>query len=316
MNSELMKKVSDLKILVVGDIMLDKYVVGDVERISPEAPVPIVDVREEYCTLGGCGNVAKNVANVGAQTYCVAGCGRDAEKDTLISIMRKNNIVPLMCTDRRPTTIKERIISGDRKIQLLRIDREVTYKFQPEKIMSEIKHLFQVLKVLPDIILISDYNKGVITKPVMEDIESYIDLKSGIKDIKLIIDPKPENRYAYGKAFAITPNDKEYLQMSLEAWNIENVIVTHGKNGVFIPKSSRFGGGITIDGNEVEVYNVTGAGDSFVSIFSICIGLGLNVIEASKISNICAAHVVTKPGTSSVPQIIFESAFNQIVKGD
>lgn len=301
--SELVNNVEKVKVLVVGDVMLDKYVIGEVNRISPESPVPVVEVLEEFCTLGGCGNVARNLAVLGVETYCIAVSGMDDGRNELYSLFNKYNINGRMAMQKhRPTTIKERIISEHRQVQMLRVDREKRDDVNASKILMEINFLIKTQQIKPDIILVSDYNKGVITRDLMSKLEKI--------NAKLIIDPKPEHQYKYKKCFAITPNEKEYNQMDIwENIGLKNVIVTRGKNGVSIKRV-----GVQIPGNEVEVYNATGAGDSFVSVFSICVGLGLNVMTASKVANICAAYVVTKPGTSTVPKDIFKHAVELSIK--
>jgi bifunctional ADP-heptose synthase (sugar kinase/adenylyltransferase) len=174
--------------------------------------------------------------------------------------------------------------------------------------ITEINHVIRTQMFVPDIILISDYNKGVITRDLMSYIENLCE-KMGIK---LIIDPKPSNETAYHNAFAITPNDRECKEMKfLDSPLFKNVIVTHGADGVFILKAEKFNP-IGIPAETVEVYNVTGAGDSFVSIFSVCIGLGIDVLQATRIANKCAAYVVTKPGTTAVPPAIFMKAVTSI----
>jgi rfaE bifunctional protein kinase chain/domain len=309
-NHELINKVSKLKILVVGDIMLDKYVIGNVNRISPEAPVPIVDVQQEYCTLGGCGNVAKNLSKVGVQTICVAACGVGPEQDKLINLMRAKNINAHMinCRD-RVTTIKERIISGDSNTQLLRIDRESTGSVKAARVIGEIIYIIGTKMFIPDIILVSDYNKGVITETLM----LYLEELSYKKGIKLIIDPKPENKYVYNQAYAITPNSKEFKSMDIwDNASFKNVIVTMGSDGVLIHKAENFNT-MQISAEAVEVFNVTGAGDSFVAIFSICVGLGIDVVQSCRIANKCAAYVVTKPGTAVVPPSVFMKMLTSIL---
>jgi len=305
-----MKDLSKLKFLVIGDIMLDKYVIGDVERISPEAPVPVVDVKKEYCTLGGCGNVAKNLTAVGVQTVCIAACGTGIEKDKLQQIMREKHITSNMVSSRnRVTTVKERIISGDRSTQLLRIDRENTEKVEADRLVTEIHHVIRTNMFVPDVILVSDYNKGVITGELMVFLEELTDKM----DIKLIIDPKPSNQDTYSRAYAITPNQKEYKEMTIwENAAFKNIIVTRGSEGVFVARADKFGP-VELPAETVEVYNVTGAGDSFVAIFSTCVGLGIDVIQATRIANKCAAHVVTKPGTTAVPYQIFKQVVRSIL---
>jgi rfaE bifunctional protein kinase chain/domain len=301
---ELPDKLSELSILTVGDIMLDKYVIGDVKRISPEAPVPVVEVIKEFHTLGGCGNVAKNISTLGTKSYCVSSCGSDLEGDIIHNLLERQKIRGRMAT-RNPTTVKERIIANHRQIQMLRIDRENTEDILASKIITEINFLLKVDNLKPDIIIVSDYNKGVITRELMTFLENL--------PAKLIIDPKPQHQYRYKKCYAITPNENEYRNMSIwENEGFKNLIITCGKDGVFIPRSDV--GTFEIPGNEVEVYNVTGAGDSFVSIFSICIGIGLDVLQSSKVANTCAAYVVTKPGTSCVPYDVFQYAVELVLK--
>lgn len=308
-----MNNLGKIKVLVVGDIMLDKYVIGEVNRISPEAPVAVVDVKKEYCTLGGCGNVAKNLASLGIQTYCVAACGAGTEKDKLINIMISKNIEPHMvnCRD-RVTTIKERIISGDRSTQLLRIDRETISHIPSEKIITEIKHVIETNLFIPNIILVSDYCKGVITFELMQ----YIIKTADRINAKIIIDPKPQNLLIYKKAFAITPNKQEYDKMKVDLKKIDGfdyIVVTAGADGVYVmAKKSDKKNSIYLPAEPVEVFNVTGAGDSFVAVFSACVGFGMDVVQASRVANKCAAYVVTKPGTSAVPFAIFKNSILSI----
>ena len=289
--------------------MLDKYVIGDVNRISPEAPVPVVDVKKEYCTLGGCGNVAKNLSTLKTQTVCIAACGTGQEREKLMSIMANKHIKANLVNCRnRVTTIKERIISGDRSTQLLRIDRETTEPVEAARIMTEVNHVIRTQMFIPDVILVSDYNKGVITGNLMVFLEEL----AHKMDIKLIIDPKPSNQHVYSQAYAITPNYKEYKTMSIwENAYFKNIIVTRGSDGVFVARADKFGP-VEIDAEAVEVFNVTGAGDSFVAIFSVCAAMGIDVIQASRIANKCAAYVVTKPGTASVPWVVFKEAVQSI----
>jgi len=305
-----MNELNKLKILVVGDIMLDKYVIGNIERISPEAPVPVVDVTKEYYTLGGCGNVARNLSKLGVETYCVGAAGLDGNKDILMQTLRLSNIhAHITQIKKRPTTVKERIIAKDRSTQLLRIDREDRSQISHEKIISEIRHIMISNCVTPDIILVSDYNKGVVTRELMKELEQ-ISYKS---DIKLIIDPKPANYNIYEKAWAITPNEKEFGSMTLRQYDFfDNVIVTLGAKGVKIVKSYNCDKTCRIAGEPVDVFNVTGAGDSFVAVFSTCAALGMDVINSSRIANKCAAYAVTKPGTSSVPLEIFNKAVKSL----
>jgi bifunctional ADP-heptose synthase (sugar kinase/adenylyltransferase) len=151
----------------------------------------------------------------------------------------------------------------------------------------------------PDIIIVSDYNKGVVTRDLLYYLEEL--------PIKLIIDPKPENQYRYKKCFLITPNEKEYMKMSLwENPGLKNIIVTRGKDGITIIRSEGNYGPIDIPGNEAQVYNVTGCGDVVVSVMAVCISMGMSIEDSATTSNFCAAHTATLPGTSLLSKEKFE----------
>lgn len=294
-----MKQLKDVKILVVGDIMLDKYIVGDVNRISPEAPVPVVNVTNEYYTLGGCGNVAKNVASIGAQTACVGICGSDNGYNLIHNYLSDFEIKVGLAVDGRPTTIKERIISSNRHTQMLRIDRERTDDVSASKIISEINFITHLKNFSPDIIIVSDYNKGVITRDLMEFLEAM--------SIKIIIDPKPEHQHLYNKCYAITPNEQEYRMMNIwENTEFKNIIVTRGKDGISILRSEDERGVIEIPGYEAYVFNVTGCGDVVVSVLAVCVAMGMPIKRSAQIANRCAAYTATLPGTSLITKDQFE----------
>jgi len=239
------------------------------------------------------------VANIGAQTACVGVCGADKGYNILHDLLEQANIKSGLASDARPTTIKERIISSNRQIQMLRIDREKTDDVVASKIISEIKFLINTMKFNPDIIIVSDYNKGVVTRDLLYYLEEL--------PIKLIIDPKPENQHMYQNCFMITPNEEEYREMVV--WpnrELKNIIVTRGKNGISIIRSEENNGTIDIPGNEAQVYNVTGCGDVVVSVMAVCISMGMSIEDSATASNFCAAHTATLPGTSLLSKEKFE----------
>jgi rfaE bifunctional protein kinase chain/domain len=289
------KKIEDVKILVVGDIMLDKYVLGDVERISPEAPVPIVKVVEEYETLGGCGNVVRNISGLGAQEYCAASIARDNAGDTIIEHLNQVGAKSLLILESKITTVKERIIADQRKVQMIRIDKEDTETINHEWIIDVIEKN----KEDYDMIVVSDYAKGMISHGLI----TYFNRM----ETPLIIDPKPQNKSMYGNhPFMITPNEKESKEMggakSLIANGFKYVLETRGKNGMVLFEGADQ---YAIQAEEVEVYNVSGAGDTVVAVMAVCISMGLNPLEAAEVANKCAGYVVTQIGTSTVPKNIF-----------
>ena len=292
-----------INILVIGDIMIDNYVIGIVDRISPEAPVPIVKKSKGFYNLGGCGNVINNLAELDCQIYCKTIIGRDFFGDKVIRLLSnlsnfKTDFIDISFS--HTTTVKERIIAEHRYSQLLRIDTEITSN--PIKFTDDEIKLIKSIGF--DIIIISDYNKGVITNQIMEQVQSL--------NIPYIIDPKPEHIHLYKDAFVITPNEIEFKQL----WksdkyldlNSKFIIRTMGNKGIDVLNSD---GELieNIPSRPVEVFNVSGAGDTVISILSYCIAQGNDIITSCKIANECAHYVVTKPGTSVVPKELFETIY-------
>jgi rfaE bifunctional protein kinase chain/domain len=293
----------DKKILVVGDIMLDHYVVGEVERISPEAPVPIVHVDDEYSTLGGCGNTVRNISELGANVFCLSSVGQDEYGREVINQLTKVGAVPIIVFESKETIVKERIIASERKIQMIRIDRETIRNVRAEVAIDTLRQY----DIKYDIIVISDYAKGMITQELMDYL---YDLGT-----RVIVDPKPKNFELYKKAFMITPNEKEWAQIIEKTFPkspppIEYILLTKGSRGMVLMDGINGADYITIQADPVEVYNVSGAGDTVVSIMAVCLSMGWNPIDAAYVANKCAAYVVTQSGTSVVPK----SKFIQIVQ--
>jgi len=294
-----MKKTENVKILVVGDIMLDKYVVGNVSRISPEAPVPVVNVIDEYHNLGGCGNVVRNIRSVGANVDCMASIALDYNGDRVINELGKLGVGNVLIYGSKKTTVKERIISDHRQVQMLRLDRETTEKIDSEKAINMFQH---ICKDKYDIIIVSDYAKGMITKKLMDFLHT-------IEDVKIIVDPKPSNGILYDNVFMVTPNEQEWNSMifssAYQLKNVQYILRTLGRKGMELIENQLNESWI-IESEPVEIYNVSGAGDTVVAIMGVCISMGWNVLDAAYIANKCAAYVVTQPGTSMVPHKIFE----------
>ena len=290
----------DVHILVVGDIMLDKYVVGEVNRISPEAPVPVVNVTDKYSTLGGCGNVVRNIRELGAQVDCVASIGVD---DAGVEIRRKfqdMNIGDGLFFEGM-TTVKERIVSEYRHIQMLRVDTEYTSGIPSGR---TIRSLFNFENNIYDMIIISDYAKGMINETVLDYIKKQF-------HAPIIIDPKPSNASIYNDVYLITPNEKEWNQMinsNAELDLIDNVLITKGKDGSQLIENYRQSSHMTwtIPAEPVEIFNVSGAGDTVVAIMTVCLSTGWNMLDSAYIANKCAGYVVSKPDTTAVPKHIFD----------
>ena len=177
-----MKDIKRIKILVIGDIMLDKYVVGEVNRISPEAPVPVVKVTDEYCTLGGCGNVVRNIRSVGAKVDCSASISNDYEGERIIEMLDQIGAGNLLIHQSEVTTVKERIIADQRMIQMIRVDKEKVERIEPVPLIERLR----ASKVAYDIVIVSDYAKGVVTWELMDYLRQW-------HDTPVIVDPKPQN---------------------------------------------------------------------------------------------------------------------------
>ena len=293
--------IENAKILVVGDIMLDHYIVGEVKRISPEAPVPILNVTKEYSTLGGCGNVVRNIVGMGAEAICLSIIGPDETGMRIMQHLEIDGITDSFINMSRNmiTTKKTRIVSGSQETQMLRVDEE---NFITHDLSNNINKLPSNI----DVIVVSDYNKGVVTKELIEA------LKTLQKPI--IVDPKPRSgsENIYDGVFLITPNQKEFDEMKMPS-NVEYVLKTMGKDGMEL---NGYDSKIHIPTTPSTVYNVSGAGDTVVAALSVCMACDIDLLSATKIANECAGYVVTKKGTSTVPSEVFIKIVESYKKGD
>lgn len=292
-----MKQLESLKILVVGDIMLDRYVMGEVERISPEAPVPIVKVSEEYFTLGGCGNVVRNLRELGPQVECLASIGWDRSGEIIEEELDNLKVKKLIVNESKVTTVKERVIADERKIQMIRVDRECTRPINVDVLINKLEETPSEY----DMIVVSDYAKGVISHKLMAYLHHM--------KYPIIVDPKPQNQSMYGRVFMITPNHKEWISMEIEdQCSAEYTLITEGQKGMTLYDNvSAVRGKEKIESEAVEVYNVSGAGDTVVAVMATCLSMGYTPFESATVANKCAAYVVTQVGTTVVPKDVFLS---------
>tara|TARA_Y100000768_G_scaffold385065_1_gene370353 strand:+ start:92 stop:1018 length:927 start_codon:yes stop_codon:yes gene_type:complete len=300
------------KILVLGDVMLDRYWTGKVSRISPEAPVPVVDIAETFDKPGGAANVAKNLADFGMDVILVGLIGDDETSDSLKSIIADTNIsfYPIIDTSIR-TTLKLRVI--DQNQQLLRIDHE------DANISKKIKSSYNDIKNLLDScdgVVISDYDKGVV-KPIIHDVIR----DANHLDLMTFIDPKGNDFSVYTSSTLVKPNLSEFELIMGKSNNptefedngmklrerlkIKHLLVTRGKDGMTLFSEE----GVQIFKSvKKDVFDVTGAGDTVISILSSCIIAGKSVTESVRLSNIAASLSVLKLGSTSVSQNELESA--------
>ncbi len=286
-------KMQGKKVVVIGDIMLDRYVEGDVSRISPEAPVPVVRISSERCELGGAANVAANIVSLGGEAVLVGFVGEDEAGRELKEILTKKGI-KLIYQEVNSTIQKTRVIGKSQ--QLVRLDVEEAYSIKFE---TEVKRkIFEEAREA-DVIIISDYAKGVVDIELMDYLAAFRS--------KIIVDPKPQNKYLYRGVKLITPNEKESFEMSgktdyLEAGFLlreqigSNVLITRGEKGVALFSEED----VEIPTFAREVFDVTGAGDSVIAAIALAIGAGASLKEASILGNYSGGCAVEHRGTYSV----------------
>ena len=296
------------QILVIGDIMLDKYVSGNVTRISPEAPVPVVKVSDEWSTLGGAANVAANVATLGGQAVLCGLIGNDSSSKELNAICQKYNIQSELILGAQPTIVKTRVVSGQ---QIVRFDKEEELVWSEEQ-LAELTTKLESLIPNSDVILLSDYAKGTLSDNVLKLV---FDL-AGQNGVRVLVDPKRADWSAYNGAFAITPNLVE-LQLTQQgqkvenednsvvsvcnslrdAYSIENIIATRSSYGMTLVK---FDGILNIPTRALEVFDVSGAGDTVLAALGVNLAEGKSISESAFIANAAAGIVVSKRGTAVV----------------
>ena len=302
---------NNLKILVVGDIILDEYIFGQVERISPEAPVPIVEVKNETITLGGCGNVIKNLSKLNLQSFLISRSGKDEKKHTLIKLLKKQNIIEhfLLESENVATILKTRIIAKNN--QLCRIDRENQIPLLNHEELNLYKKFDQMIQNSNAVIL-SDYAKGLLSKNFID----YI-IKQSLKyEVSVFVDPQVDHFFHYKNVTTLTPNHieignalgkklnsdssiEEALKKVTNNLNLKFLVVTRGKDGMslYLPKTDEI---FHIPTIAKEVFDVTGAGDTVIAVLSSFLTSGLNILESVLISNVSAGIVVNKFGSATV----------------
>jgi D-beta-D-heptose 7-phosphate kinase/D-beta-D-heptose 1-phosphate adenosyltransferase len=310
---ELLKLISLFKnqtVLIVGDTMVDKFIWGKVERISPEAPVPVVEVTKETEALGGAANVASNIAALGGNALVVSVIGEDITGKTLIKIFSEKNIKTdyLVYNPHRPTIVKTRIIATSQ--QVVRVDKEVKGAFEKATELKLLKNIEEAMAKV-NAVIISDYGKGVVCLNILK---KTIALARKYK-IPITVDPKVDNFKKYKKITTMTPNEKEAIE-GMGAKNIktdkdiavlgEKILKTLGSDSLVITRGEK---GMTLiePNNKItniptrakEVYDVTGAGDTVISAMTLALAAKADLLSAAEIANFAAGIVVGKIGTAT-----------------
>ncbi|PCJ17198.1 MAG: D-glycero-beta-D-manno-heptose-7-phosphate kinase [Candidatus Cloacimonadota bacterium] len=307
--TNLIEQLKNQKILVIGDLMLDEYLWGKVTRISPEAPVPIVEVSKEEIVLGGAANVANNLVALGVSTHIMSIIGDDSNGLQLIDLLKKNNIQTdlIQQSKNRKTTIKTRV--GASQQQIVRIDREQTNsvsKVQSELLLENLKKNIKNF----DGIILSDYDKGLLSETLLDGIRSLI------KDEQIVItvDPKSKSFHKYRGFTCMTPNqleaeiaigdslnDEKTLKIQGEKLRndlqMKQLIITLGKRGMALFNHLGY---TRIDTVAREVFDVTGAGDTVISVLTACLCCSLSLEKSAKIANSAAGLVVAQLGAATI----------------
>ena len=306
---------SQSTILVYGDVMLDQYWLGDTERISPEAPIPVVHVQHKRQCVGGAGNVALGTQALGATVRLFGLCGDDDAGDDLEKLLEQNKVISHLChVVGNPTTIKLRIMSHDQ--QLLRLDFEKKIPVEDDLIHDLISHLGSA-----QVLIISDYAKGVVG-----DVSALI-ATAKQHGVAVFVDPKNMDLSVYRGATLITPNRKEFeavvgvchnneerickARNLLKQFSFESILITLGKDGMlFVPAA---GEPLHLPAHKQEVFDVTGAGDTVIATLACAIASGFEWATAVLLSNVAAGLAVTKLGTATISreEIIHELRIEQ-----
>ena len=315
----ILESISQIKVLVIGDIMLDDYVFGKVERTSPEAPIPILKNISQKSIIGGAGNVLNNLSALNVKTSFISVVGKDQPAKEIIKQVNKlKNIEYALLNDtERKTTVKTRYIADGQ--QIFRSDEESISKLSP-KIKTKFFNYFKLFLKQSDIVIFSDYDKGIFMDDFCQKLIRYANkCKKNV-----IVDPKGNNFSKYRGSYFITPNTKEIYKATKilpnkekniqEAGNIiinkkwsKNVLLTRGSEGLSIIGKNKIS---HLEAETHEVFDVTGAGDTVISLFSAALAANYSNVDAANFANIGAGIVIKKLGTSVVTIPELKNAFS------
>lgn len=306
-----------LNILVIGDVMIDSYIWGKVDRISPEAPVPVVVLKKSEERLGGAGNVILNIKALGANPIICSYIGNDIKGKRFLEILDEEGISKegLLQSDHRPTTVKTRIIGNNH--QMLRVDEETEEDINA----AEEKALLERIEALiaeKDIaaVVFQDYNKGVISEQLIQTVVS----TCTEKNIPVIADPKKKNFLAYKNITLFKPNLKELTEglhlskapadkteldiaaKQLHAQlNNKTTLITLSDKGIYYSEN---GSSDIVTGEKIDVSDVSGAGDTVISVVAVCIALDVDINTTSKLANLAGGQVCEKVGVVPVDKAL------------
>jgi D-beta-D-heptose 7-phosphate kinase/D-beta-D-heptose 1-phosphate adenosyltransferase len=304
---ELLELGAERRVAIIGDAMLDVYLRGDVDRISPEAPVPVVRVRDKELALGGAANVAQNVAAIGAQCDLVCAVGEDAEGQVVKAMLRdiKAEARSVITIDRRTTT-KTRVLA--RSQQIVRFDEEDDADIRGDEIARLLDAAIIAIDNA-DAVVFEDYNKGVLTPPLISPAMQ----NAKARNIPVVVDPKYRNFFAYAGATIFKPNRRELesalgaavdiehveaLPETFKRLGVENLLLTLGEAGMALIAADGEVGRVPTTAR--EVYDVVGAGDTVTAYLATMLAGGATPAEAAVIANFAAGVEVAKLGAATV----------------
>lgn len=313
----------NIRILVIGDVMIDQYLIGEVERISPEAPVPIVNLQKEENRLGGAANVALNIHSLGGKVHLCSVLGTGKDKNLFCSLLETNGLSTdgLIESEERSTTIKTRILA--RNQQLLRYDRETPHYLSHQE---ELVFLAKIKSVLDEnelnLILFQDYNKGVLSKKIIREV---IDIATH-RNIPIVVDPKSENFFEYKNVTLFKPNLREIqhsLSIKINPQNIDSLrnaatilserlnnyytLITLGEHGMFWQdKYQNFG---IVPAHIRNIADVCGAGDTVISVVALGLGAEKTIHEVVTLANLAGGIVCEKVGVVPIQKQELEQEY-------
>lgn len=305
-----MKKFARTRVLIVGDVMVDEYLTGDADRISPEAPVPVVRIEGEKQLVGGAGNVARNVTSLGGRAVLVGVRGNDAMGQIMGACLAREGIEhSLLTLENRPTTTKTRILA--RQQQVLRFDKEDAGPFSAKETATLLRLVSDCLEAC-DALVLSDYGKGIVSQEMAAGLQKLLQ-KAG-RPVPVLVDPKPQNIHLYKGVSLLTPNAKETSEAArlpvktpqdivlagqslIKRLGCEHLVTTLGSRGMAVFENAKTVWHIPTVAR--QVFDVTGAGDTVIATIAMGLAAGIDLVTACLLANYAAGIVVSQVGAAT-----------------
>ncbi len=323
----LFESIKDKKVLIIGDVMVDAYLMGSVDRISPEAPVPVVFVEGRKSRMGGAANVALNIRALGAEPYLCSVIGSDSRGDEFIALMAKRKMKDsgIVRSRSRPTTTKFRVIGNN--VQMLRVDEEVDYyisRHEEKELLSRITKIINEEGI--DAIIFEDYDKGSITPTLIKAIVKM----AKKRNIIITVDPKKRNFQSFSNLTLLKPNFKELkdgcgveiengdipairdVAMDLlRSHNLDILMVTLSEHGILICERNLQ---THIPAIVRNIADVSGAGDTVISVLTLALSTGISAVDAAKLSNLAGGIVCEKVGVVPIDSVRLKAESKSIFR--